>query len=200
MVVSGLFTSRPRRARVTPPTSAPAAPSASSGGMEFSFGSFMLYLGLAALIVVTIWIIATLVRRADPGRRLDRDALFGDDLNGVTDLAVPPGELAASTYETRAIQMAKDGNYRLAVRELLIGGMSWIERAGLIRFRKGLTNRDYVRAIWRQPERREAYEQTAREFERIYFGRRDATEDSFENCLRLFQESFREDEKTTAEV
>ncbi|MCR9198953.1 MAG: DUF4129 domain-containing protein [Planctomycetaceae bacterium] len=196
----GLFTSRPRRVRPAPTPAAPPSSTSSGGGMEFNFGSIMLYMGLAALILVTIWIIATLVRRADPGRRLNRDGLFGDDLDGVTDLAVPPGELAASTYESRAIQMAGDGNYRLAVRELLIGGMSWIERAGLIRFRRGLTNRDYVRAVWRQPERRDAYQQTAREFERIYFGRRDATRDSFENCLRLFQESFREDEKTTAEV
>ena len=196
----GLFTSRPRRVRAAPAPAAPPSSTSSGGGMEFNFGSIMLYLGLAALILITIWIIGTLVRRADPGRRLSRDGLFGDDLDGVTDLAVPPGELAASTYESRAIQMAKDGNYRLAVRELLIGGMSWIERAGLIRFRRGLTNRDYVRAIWRQPDRRDAYEQTAREFERIYFGRRDATRDSFEKCLRLFQESFREDEKTTAEV
>lgn len=196
----GLFTSRPRRVRAPTPTASTPPPAPSTGGMELSFGSIMLYLGLSVLVLVTIWIIATLVRRADPGRRLNREGLFGDDLDGVTDLAVPPGELAASTYESRAIQMARDGNYRLAVRELLIGGMSWIERAGLIRFRRGLTNRDYVRAVWRQPERREAYEQTAREFERIYFGRRDATRDSFENCLRLFQESFREDEKTTAEV
>lgn len=197
----GMFNRQPRAPRTAPvPPANPKAPVSGGGGLDLSFGQFLLYLGLGILILTTIWIIATLVRRADPGRKQDRDALFGDDVDGVTDLATPPGELAASTYESRAIQMANNGNYRTAVRELLIGGMSWIERAGLIRFRRGLTNRDYVRAVWKQQNRRDAYEQTAREFERIYFGRRDATRDTFENCLRLFQGSFREEEKSTTEV
>lgn len=189
----------PRRARATP-AAAPTPPATGGGGgLNFSLGSVFLYLGLGALIVVTIFIIAAVLKKSDPNRKMDLKGLLGED-GDITDLTTPPGELAASTYETRAIQMARDGNYRTAIRELLIGSMSWIERAGLIRFRKGLTNRDYVRAIWRQTDRREAYTVTAIEFERIYFGRRDATRDTFENCLRSFQESFREEEKKTAAV
>lgn len=191
----GLFGGTPNRraARPTPPP-----PSTSGGVLDFSLGSVFLYIGLAVLVGIAIWIIAAIVQKSDPNRAVDRS--FLSDNEDITDLSTPPGELAASTYESRAMQMAADGNYKAAIRELLIGGMSWIERAGLIRFRKGLTNRDYVRAVWKQSEKRQAYVNTATEFERIYFGRRDANRDTFETCLRSFQGSFREEETPTTAV
>jgi len=195
---SGLFSSGPgRAARPRTPAAAPSSESSGSG-MDFSLGKLLLYIGLAVLIAVAIWIIATVLKTSDGNRKLNREGLFGEE--NLSDLSVPPGELAASTYESRALQMANVGDYRGAIRELLIGSMSWIERAGLIRFRKGLTNRDYVRAVWRQEDRRIAYGATALEFERIYFGRREATREMFENCLQSFQGSFREEETTTAKV
>lgn len=198
-IVSGLF--RPRNTRPAPAPSTPSAPSASSGsgGINLSMGSVLLYIGLAALVVATIWIIATIIRTRDKRRRPSSHGLFGDE-EALDNLSVPPGELAASTYETRAIQMAKDGKYGAAIRELLIGSMSWIERAGYIRFRKGLTNRDYIRAVWREEHRRLAYGRTAIEFERVYFGRRTATREMFEKCLVSFQGAFREEETTPAAV
>ena len=196
------ITPRNRRAPPVQPTtpsssSTPDSGVSSSGMGEFSVGNIVLYVGLAALILVAIWIIAMVIRSKDGRRRIDSSGLF-DDENLLGELNVPPGELAASTYESRAIQMASEGDYRAAIRELLIGSMSWIERAGLIRFRKGLTNRDYMRAVWRQEERRKAYGRTAFEFERVYFGRREATPEMFNECLRQFQGVFREEETTAA--
>ncbi|MDG1895342.1 MAG: hypothetical protein P8J37_10570 [Fuerstiella sp.] len=197
-VFSGLFSSRPRRgARPASPATSPSPVSNSSGG-SFSFGELLLYIGLAVLIGTVIWLIATILKHSDGNRRLNSEGLFDDE--HLSDLSVPPGELAASTYESRALQMADAEDFRGAIRELLIGSMSWIERAGLIRFRKGLTNRDYVRAVWRQEERRIAYNSTALEFERIYFGRRQATREMYQHCLLSFQGSFREEETTTAKV
>ncbi len=198
-IFSGLFSGRNTRPRQQAPVSSSPSSTGSSGGLSFGLGSVLLYVGLAVLILITIWIIAVVIKSSDGRKRIDSRGLFSDD-DLLGDLDVPPGELAAATYEGRAIAMANEGNYRGAVRELLIGSMSWIERAGLIRFRKGLTNRDYVRAVWRQEDRRVAYGRTAIEFERIYFGRRDATEETFNECLRYFQGSFREEETTTAAV
>ncbi len=96
--------------------------------------------------------------------------------------------------------MARDGNYRLAIRELLLGSMSWIERAGLIRYRKGLTNRDYVRSVWARMDKREAYLMTATQFEYVFFGRRVPTAEMFEQCLTSFRGAFREEETPTAAV
>lgn len=195
---SGMFTPRNRVPQPPPPASAPPPPpSTSSGGIDLSLGSIALYLGLSVLVVIAIWIIATVIKSQDGSRRIDKGDLLSD-AEGVGELNVPPGELAASTYESRALKMAADSNFRSAIRELLIGSMSWIERSGLIRFRKGLTNRDYLRAVWRDEPRRGSYHAIAVHFERIYFGRRDATAEMFADCLEHFQGAFREEETATA--
>lgn len=198
-IFNGLFSSRggPVRRAATPPLV--PTPASSSAGGGFDLGKSLLCLGLAVLLGVTVWLIAAIMKTANPNRKPCRNELL-DGNDAVGELKVPPGEMAASTYESRAIQMASIGNYRAALRELLVGSMSWIERAGLIRFRKGLTNRDYVRAVWKKDDQRIAYTSTALEFERVYFGRREATSEMFENCLKSFQGSFREEETTTANV
>jgi hypothetical protein len=77
--------------------------------------------------------------------------------------------------------------------------MSWTERAGLIRYRQGLTNRDYLRAVRRRPPSREALAAIVGSFEQLYFGRRRATADGFSACLARYREGFQgdEDEKVT---
>ncbi|MEZ6063726.1 MAG: hypothetical protein R3C19_25535 [Planctomycetaceae bacterium] len=189
---SSLFSSRRQR----PNTQSVNMP---SSGLSIGLSQVLLYVAVIALVGAAIWIIAAIVRTSD-GRNHSRDRSFLNTEEDLENLSVPPGELAASTYESRALQFAADGNFRAAIRELLLGSMSWIERAGLIRFRRGLTNRDYVRAVWRQEVRRDAYGVTALEFERVYFGRRDATEEMFRHCLTSFQKAFREEAATTAEV
>ncbi|MDB4614374.1 DUF4129 domain-containing protein [bacterium] len=110
------------------------------------------------------------------------------------ELSHPPGEYPADEYERRAVGLAKSGNYKSAIRELVLGSMSWIERAGLIRYRKGLTNRDYIRAVWRKKVERASLEHIVLDFERAYFGRRVPDATSFELCLENYQRAFaRED-------
>ena len=156
-------------------------------------------LAIAAILVILITIAAMIVKSTDARKRRDRN-LLGDGQNILTDVLVPPGELAASTYETRAVHLASSGNYRAAIRELLLGSMSWIERAGMIRYRRGLTNRDYVRAVWRRQDKREAYLATAVNFEYVFFGRRLPTAEMFDSCLTSFRGAFREEETPTAAV
>lgn len=173
----------------------PRAPAATPSSTPTSFDGFDLskVISILAILIVAgalIWILAKILpqHRNDPNR---------SGIPSIAELAaeisVPPGELAVSTYESRAVMYGQKGDFSMAIRELLLGSMSWIERAGLIRFRKGLTNRDYVRAVWRQEEKRSAYLVTGSEFELIFFGRRAATEAMFERCLTAFQGAFREE-------
>ncbi|MFM7167095.1 MAG: DUF4129 domain-containing protein [Planctomycetaceae bacterium] len=164
--------------------------------------------GLVRLLVLVLVVmavglfsllIAKLVRRRDQQRSL-RGLFAGTAEDLLSDLQTPPGELPATTYEGRARQLAAEGNYRAAIRELLLGSMAWIERAGLIRYRRGLTNRDYVRSVWRRLQQRQAYLTTAGQFELVYFGRRPATAAMFEQCLGEFEGAFREEETQTAAV
>ncbi|MEZ6132086.1 MAG: DUF4129 domain-containing protein [Planctomycetaceae bacterium] len=176
---------------VTQPVTVPPRVSKSGSDMDLGLSRLLLILALAVVVATVTWLASTAIKRRDAARQSGRpDFLTGS--NASLEVSVPPGELAVSTYESRAVQMAAEDNFRAAIRELLLGSMSCIEREGLIRFRRGLTNRDYLRAIYREPDRRSAYEATAREFERIYFGRRSATRDAYETCLTAFQKAFRE--------
>lgn len=175
----------------------PRLPSAPSGVSVLP--NLLTALVIAFILAVLIFIAVIVVRSFDAGkRRQNRLAIDGSDL--LSDSLLPPGELAASTYETRAIQLAADGNLRAAIRELLLGGMSWIERAGMIRYRRGLTNRDYLRSVWKRQSQREAFLTMALQFEYVYFGRRVPTAEMFQSCLSGFRGAFREEETPTAAV
>lgn len=162
----------------------------SSSGLEFDFSRLFAILFVLVIFGIVGWLLSRIIRKHqhDPDR---------GGIPSIADTAVevsfPPGELTASTYESRALEYAQSGKFALAIRELLLGSMSWIERAGLIRFRKGLTNRDYARAVWRERSRREAWLTTGTEFELVFFGRRAATKERFERCLSAFQGAFREE-------
>lgn len=197
-LIDKLFSSSPRR-----PATAPAPRSSSSSGtigdgIGASLANLVVIVVISVLLLLLITIAAMIIRNTDRSRKKrSADDQEGGEEN-LTALSTPPGEQAASTYEQRAIQLAAEGQYRPAIRELLLGSMSWIERTGAIRFRRGLTNRDYVRAIWRQRDNRNAFGRIALSFERVYFGRRPATAEMFDQALKSFQGAFRETETTSA--
>lgn len=168
--------------------------SASSGGLFSGIANIIVLLAVVALVAIIVLFATLIVRSIDGKKRRERaGGLLFDGTEAPEALSTPPGETEVGIYERRALQLAQEGNYRAAIRELLLGSMSWIERSGQIRYRKGLTNRDYIRAIWKKKTHRDAFAVTAREFERIYFGRRTATQEMFQHCLTQFQGAFREE-------
>ena len=177
-------------------------PTQNSSGSGFGFlgiTDLLTTLAIVAIIAILIVIIAMVIKSID-AKKLKRESLLSDLSDVLSDVVTPPGDLAASTYESRAINLAAAGDHRAAIRELLLGSMSWIERAGLIRYRKGLTNRDYLRCVWRRQDKRNAFLTTATQFEYVFFGRRNPTAEMFEQCLASFRGAFREEETPTAAV
>ena len=187
------------------PARTPAQPAnLPSGNWDWNFGlgglANVFVIAVIVVIVMVLIVIAAMIVKSTDAKKRNREGLLSDSEDILSDVTTPPGELAASTYESRAIQFASTGNYRAAIRELLLGSMSWIERAGLIRYRKGLTNRDYARSVWRRGDKREGYLTTAMQFELVYFGRRNPTAEMFASCLTSFQGAFHEEETPTAAV
>lgn len=148
-------------------------------------------LAVAALIVGLVFLLIRVLTYVSEDEEGDPFlGLLGDEAINPTR---PPGEVAVSEYEERALAAAAAGNHKAALRELVLGAMSWIERTGQIRYRKGRTNRDYIRAIYRDTARRDSLLTIVDAFERVYYGHRPAKADRFEHCLAAFRESFREE-------
>jgi hypothetical protein len=101
-----------------------------------------------------------------------------------------PGELAPDEYWRRALSYGEKRQFKEGLRELLLGSMSVLERKGLIRFRRGLTNRDYFYSA--RGGARESFGVIASSFEHVYFGRREATSEAFRDSCRAYQKSFQE--------
>ncbi len=146
------------------------------------------YLLVAGVVVAVVALIFKAVGRRTPSM----DEAKGKPEAATTELASrPPGELASEEYLNRALALAEGANYNAAIRQLLLGTMSWIERRGLIRYRRGLSNRDYLRAVAEKAHLREPFEHIVVLFEQVYFGRRMATPEGFQECLQEYQRAFR---------
>lgn len=148
----------------------------------------ILYLIVGAAFGWVLFLILKSVLRRTEGKSEARHRPSGTSEAGSP--ATPPGELPAEEYLRRALALAQSGKQRDAIRQLLLGAMSWMERQGLVRYRKGLTNRDYLRAIWHRPRQREPLAAIILVFDQIYFGRRPATPERWQECLRNYRTGF----------
>ncbi len=102
-----------------------------------------------------------------------------------------PGDVPADEFVARARQLAAEGRFREAVAFLLLGAMSHIERAGLIRFRRGLTHRDYLRAVRPRKSSFDPMRAMIDVYEPLGFGRREATQRHFDATLSHYEAGFR---------
>ena len=148
--------------------------------------NYLVYaLAAAGLIVVLAFILKTVLATHKQKSLPTEDALALIVQAGRT-----PGETPPEHYWERAEKLRAQKDYKGAIRELLLGAMSATERRGLIRHRRGLTNRDYVWAA--RGAMRESLRTIVAAFELVHFGRRDATAESYLACARAYGKSFGE--------
>jgi hypothetical protein len=124
--------------------------------------------------------------------RIFNDKTHREELQGEMTLEqiASPAESEAATYLQRAKALAQIGDYQNAIIQLLYGSMSFIERSGWIRFQKGLTYRDYLRAARPHGLPGDSFRQMIRTYEPLGFGRREATREHFESTLRHYEAAF----------
>ena len=147
------------------------------------------FLRIPILLGVLLVVVLFLVKALSSRRRRSASA---EDASSAEAAAAPgsaPGEIEPEEYWRRALEHGGRGRYRDGIRELLLGAMSDTERRGSIRYRRGLTNRDYLYAM-RGPARL-SFGSIASAFEHVFFGRREATPESYEECRRAYDKGFR---------
>jgi hypothetical protein len=154
-------------------------------GFSFGVPETVTALAILTLLVAIAFLIRSMLGASRDKRIAEEESasprLFGP--------GAAPGELSPDEFWRRAMEHAGKRSFKEGVRELLLGAMSATERRGLIRFRRGLTNRDYLYAV-RGPAR-ESFRTIASIFEHVYFGRRDATAEAFREASQEYQKSFR---------
>lgn len=97
--------------------------------------------------------------------------------------ALMPGDRPADAWLTAARAAASAGRFDEALACLLLGAMGHTERAGWIRPRRGLTYRDYLRALPESSAWSVALDRLIRAYAPVGFGRRAATSEAFEAAV-----------------
>lgn len=147
------------------------------------------YAVLAAIGCAIIWLLVRAVnayrQRQTVGRKRGRNYEEGE-------AEMPPGDLPADEYLRRASELAAQEKFREAIGQLILGAMSHTERSGLIRFRRGLTHRDYLRALRGRGAQHQALRMIVDVYEPICFGRRPAQFDHYRMSLEGYQTGFRQ--------
>jgi len=162
---------------------------------------FAAFIGSAIMILSYIGIVCAcclilyLLYRSLTGFKFSKkikDKSISEELQGELTLEeiLSPAESEAATYLQRAKALAQTGDYQNAIIQLLYGSMSFIERSGWIRFRKGLTYRDYLRATRPHGLPCDSFRQMIRTYEPLGFGRREATKEHFESTLSHYEAAF----------
>lgn len=151
---------------------------------SFGVPGWLLLAMPAAILVAALVFVGRAMLRTAQEKKVDREEeaspLFGP--------GAAPGEMSPALYWQRAQELADRRDYKGAIRQLLLAAMSTLERRGLVRFRKGLTNRDYLHAA-RGPSRA-SLDVVVRQFEHVYFGRREATSEGYSECRRQMEKGF----------
>jgi Domain of unknown function (DUF4129) len=145
------------------------------------------YAILAAVAAAVIWLLV----RAFQNYQGKLKSPFGKrNLPEEGEAEIPPGDIPADEYLKRASELAERGLFREAIGQLILGAMSRTERSGLIRFRRGLTHRDYLRALRSRAMPHQSFKQIVSVYEPICFGRRPANMDHYLTSLDGYKTGF----------
>ena len=110
---------------------------------ERDMGSGVAYLVYAVAFLIVSAALAFILKSVLESAK-ERELASEQERARLVRAGAAPGETPPEGFWARAQELAARGNEKLAIRELLFGAMSSLERRGLIRHRRGLTNRDYL--------------------------------------------------------
>lgn len=182
---------RPRQRRESDGESSLAMPAPNVSALARVVGAVFHILAWAILTIICgmiLWLIIKAIRERE------RPLAFAkfDDGKEILDLepAQAPGDFPADVYVAQALRLAEEGRYREAVVQLVLGAMSRVERAGWVRFRRGMTVRDYLRSLYDHPAAHQGFHSIVRVFEPVTFGRREPTREHFDQSLKGYELGF----------
>ena len=113
-------------------------------------------IGLAALIAVIVYLLAGLRRGVIAEARPPTDD--------------PEANLTAREALDQASILARDGDYRTAVRFLYLAALLRLDERGLLRYDRALTNREYLERIGDNPKLQAALQPIVETFDSVWYG------------------------------
>lgn len=155
---------------------------ASSGFVFGSVSIVRMILALAVLLAAVIGL-AKLSRRMQARRRKETNEkreVLGEEL---------ADDATASELLSRAKELARQGDFRSAIRLAYIALLCEMEQRGKVRLHRAKTNRDYLDELKPEPAIFPTFSVMTGAFEHVWYGHEPATESEFNDFITLYQET-----------
>lgn len=156
-------------------------------GLQGVLIALLVVAGVCACLVGSFFLFRAWRRLA---RREDLTDSAGDEQD--VEIFHALGETPPDQWLQSAREAADRGDFDAAISFLLLGAMGHVERAGLIRPRRGLTYSDYLRAVPRESPWRRVLQQLVRNYAPIGFGRRRGSRPLFEGLVAPYEAALRD--------
>lgn len=100
--------------------------------------------------------------------------------------------LSTEDLMQQAAEMARRGEYRLAIRRAYIALLYELERRGNLQLHRSKTNRDYLNALRNEARIYPSMEQMTQTYERAWYGQRTTSEEDYSGFVERYREAVRQ--------
>jgi Domain of unknown function (DUF4129) len=151
-------------------------------GLAMVLRSLLLLILVAAVIFGLFKLSRLIQTRKKPAEEVRAREALGE--------VIAEGATAADLF-AMASDLARQGEYRKAIRRAYIALLCDFDRRGKLRLGRSKTNRDYLDAMRSEHGIYPTFSVMTFAFERAWYGQNRATEEDFQNFVTLYQEAIK---------
>ncbi len=155
-------------------------PGGVSAGTITAFRILVALLVGAATVFGLIHLLKRIKRRRKSAEEKDVREVLGEEL---------PEDITAADLLTNARELARQGDFRTAIRRAYIAALFELELRGKLRMHRSKTNRDYLDSLRSEREIFPSFSLMTGTFEKTWYGQKQSTEDEFNGFVSRYWET-----------
>jgi hypothetical protein len=155
-------------------------PDLPNAGLLSGFRILLVIIVFVASAIGAIYLIEHLRRKRRQEEAKEMREVLGEEIAA----DVTSGDLLAA-----AAELARQGDYRTAIRRVYIALLLDLERRGKLPLHPSKTNRDYLNAMRSEGKIYPTFSMMTRAFEMIWYGQRGATKEDFNGFVSRYEET-----------
>ncbi len=155
-------------------------PSPTGSGSFAGFRILLYVLVMAAAVFGVIKLIKRIKLRRKSKVEKDVREVLGEEI---------AEDATAADLLAKASDLAKQGDYRTAIRRAYIALLFELEQRGKLRLHRSKTNRDYLDSLRAERELFPTFSTMTGTFEQVWYGQTRATEDEFNGFISRYEET-----------
>jgi len=158
------------------------APRTGGAGLDMVLRTLIFLVALAALIFGAAKLARRFQARSKPEEEAEMREALGEEI---------AEDATAADLFAMASELARQGEYRKAIRRAYIALLCDFDQRGKLRLGRSKTNRDYLDAMRSEQRIYPTFSIMTLAFERAWYGQERASEEEFQNFVTLYQEAIK---------